>query len=187
MNAQQKKLRSGVYYIGMLLAFDYKTKIISGYFETYKGYNPLTGKPESFCRFFIKGEIAGDSMRVGVFYPEWTDTILGRIYIEGDSTLNLKLQSEPDTWSSVEDDNIVYKGMQLDLDHSVNWIEIGMISRDHVKIYNDYGNVNAKPVSFAKYKECVKVLVRKKGWLKIEIIKDEEVMTSGWIEDIYFN
>ncbi|MBI3234758.1 MAG: hypothetical protein HYZ42_12105 [Bacteroidetes bacterium] len=181
------KLKSGVYYPGLILAINEKTKTISGFFETYKNYNPVTGKPETFCRFFIKGELSHDSIRVSAYYPDWgEDTLLGRFFIIGDTSLNFKTQSEPPCWSYVEDDNIVYKGMQFDLDHNTNWIEIGMITKDNVKIYQDYGNELAKPIALAKYKDCAKVIYRKKGWLKIEISRDEEVVNVGWIRDIYF-
>lgn len=186
---QSSVFKSGVYYPGLILAVDPKTGILSGFFETYKNYNPVTGKPETFCRFFIKGEGgADDSMRVKLYYPEWgEDTVLGRFYIEGDTALNLKTQEEPPTWSSVEDENIVYKGMIFSFDHPTAWVEIGMIIRDHVKLFSDYNNKAAKEIAILKAKECARVLSRKRGWLKIEIVRDEETSFIGWIkeEDFY--
>ncbi len=186
-SAQQKRLKTGVYYPGLILAVDEKHQVISGYFETYKDYDATTGKPIGFCRFFIKGEWAKDSIRFSAFYPEWDDSILGRIYLRGDTAIDIKTQSEPPCWSYVEDANIVYTGMPFDFDHNANWLEIGMINKNNVDIYADYGNEKLAPIATAKFKDCVKVLARRKGWLKIEYIKGEDGNAIGWIKSTFFD
>ncbi len=45
VSVQQKRLKTRVYYPGLILAADEKHQVVSGYFETYKDYDQTTVKP----------------------------------------------------------------------------------------------------------------------------------------------
>lgn len=174
------QLKSGYYYPGLALAVDPKSKEVSGFFETYRDFNPTTGEPTTFCRFFIKGRIAKDSIRIYTFHPNWHDTIKGWFFLAGDTMFNMKLRQEPPCWNGVEEENVVYKGMRFDYDRPKGWLAIGIVKSKRACLYAAESEKSKKTMELKQH-DCVKVLARRKHWLKVEISKDEEVLGVGWM------
>jgi len=57
-------LISGEYKFGLKLAYDSKTKILTGYFEDYTGWDEETKNPRFSCIFYIEGLVSNNKCSI---------------------------------------------------------------------------------------------------------------------------
>ena len=178
--ASGQHLKSGEYgYIGLKIAVDSSTNILTGYFENYTGWDEETQNPKFSCIFYIVGEIKGENVLINTFYPKKTISgeVKGEINIIEDSIFSIKLTEEHGGCWNVEhfaDQLEVYE-----LQKAQKWIQIRYV--DKAKTYFHKTDSQSKKLkSYLIQGDFVKVMEIKNEWALC--IYDGKKSTCGWIK-----
>ena len=87
----QIHLQSGNY--GELkIAYDSLSKIVTGKFESYTGFDEVTKEPKFSCIFYFSGTATKDSFQIISYYPFDVDSIAGYLKIDTETKLTLQLK-----------------------------------------------------------------------------------------------
>jgi hypothetical protein len=132
-----QSIQSGEYEMGLRLAFDSKTKMLTGYFENYTGWDEKTKNPRFSCIFYIEGIVTKNNFKVLTYYPKdiLNDTISGLIEINNDSTLNIILPSEHGCCCNVK--HFADDPVKFNLEKRTNWTYIKYVVKNKTPIYSN--------------------------------------------------
>lgn len=130
-------IKSGEYDSGLKLAFDSKTKKLTGYFESYTGWDEETKNPKFSCIFYIEGIVDRSKFKVLTYYPEYKleDTISGQIDIINDSTLKIKLPSEHGGCWNVR--HFAVEPVSFYIEKKTEWTQIKYVIKNKAYIYSE--------------------------------------------------
>lgn len=123
-----QNISSGFYDYDLKLAFDLKTKKLTGYFEAYNGWDEEIQNPKFSCIFFIEGRLTKSKIDVLTFYPDdkQDDLITGTLELVNDSVVILKLaEDHGGCWNIQPLANIP---VNFRLNKSANWKEIKYVT-----------------------------------------------------------
>ena len=133
----QQIIKSGEYDNGLRLAYDNNSKKITGYFESYTGWDDETKTSRFSCIFYIEGNIIGQKALIKTYYPEDKneDTIEGYLEITNNTTVNIKLPEEHGGCWNVQ--HFADKPEKFELEKNSNWIQIRYVNANKSYFYKE--------------------------------------------------
>lgn len=124
-----QKLRSGTYDYGMFLAYDSTTNRLSGYFESYGGWDESMKEAKFSCIFYIEGTVADTVFEIMTYYPnETADSIKGTMEIVNDRSVNIRLNDDHGGCGNVQ--NFSSEKLTFTLIDAYPWKEVRFITVD---------------------------------------------------------
>lgn len=99
MDAQP--IRSGIYNMGLKVAFDPASHMVSGYVESYSGYDEERNTYSFSCIFFFSGKLENQTAEIVAFYPAFKDEkIVGELQVIAPNKISLQLSDDlPGCWN----------------------------------------------------------------------------------------
>lgn len=143
-------LVSGEYEFGMNLSYDESSKILTGYFENYSGWDDETKNPRFSCIFYIEGKVTGKKITVKTYYPEnkSDDVILGTVQIINNKTIKIKLPEEHGGCWNVQ--HFADEPEQFDLKKKTNWIQIRYVDKNKSFFFKENSNLSKTKIYLVK-------------------------------------
>jgi hypothetical protein len=119
----QPKLVSGKYR-ELNIAFDAGSKTVTGYYESYSGYDEQSKQPMFSCAFYIEGKVMGNEAKVKTYYPADSsdDVIFGDLKILHPNELTIHLPDDHGGCWNVEHFKDAPNYFRLDT--VKNWMQI---------------------------------------------------------------
>ena len=130
-------IQSGEYEFGLKLAFDNKTKKLTGYFENYTGWDEETNNPKFSCIFYIEGLVTKNKFGVLTYYPEdkSEDSINGQIEIINNERIKIKLPYEHGgCWNVL---HFADEPVSFDIEKKIEWAQIKYVITNKTYFYSD--------------------------------------------------
>lgn len=174
-------IQSGEYEFGLKLAYESKTKKLTGYFENYTGWDEETKKPRFSCIFYIEGLLTKNKFGVLTYYPEdkSEDTISGQIEIVNNKTIKIKLPSEHGGCWNVQ--HFADEPVSFDIEKKTEWTQIKYVVTNKTYFYSEKSE-NKKRKSYLVKNDFVCIdktegnwtyctyygMTISKGWIKTE-------------------
>lgn len=145
-----QKIVSGEYDSGMKLSYDVSSKTLTGYFESYTGFDEETQNPRFSCIFYIEGKVIGKKFAIKTYYPEdkTDDLILGTIQIINNKTIKISLPKEHGGCWNVQ--HFADKPEQFSLEKKSNWIQIRYINKEKSFFYKDQSSTTPSKIYLLK-------------------------------------
>lgn len=174
---------AGEYDSGLKLAYDSKTKKLTGYFENYTGWDEETNNPKFSCIFYIQGTITSNQFTVNTYYPNDTsDIIKGNIQIINNTTASIKLPEEHGGCWNVQ--HFADTQVKFSLEKQTTWTQIRFITTNRSYFYSNK-SIGKKQKSY----------LVKNNFVCIDKIEDDwayctyygKVITKGWIRTADLN
>lgn len=131
---------SGEYESGLKLAYDNNKKVLSGYFESYTGWDERTKKPRFSCIFYIQGKSTGRKSIISTYYPldSSGDLIVGTIEVIDGETVRIRLpENHGGCWNvqNFTDDSIDIA--KFSIKNKANWFQVRYVQTDKTFFYKD--------------------------------------------------
>lgn len=145
-----QKIVSGEYDSGMKLSYDVSSKTLTGYFESYTGFDEETQNPRFSCIFYIEGKVTGNKIAIKTYYPEdkIDDLILGTIQIINNKTIKISLPNEHGGCWNVQ--HFADKPEQFNLEKKSNWIQIRYIKKEKSFFYKEQSSTAPSKIYLLK-------------------------------------
>jgi len=174
-----QKIVSGEYDFGLKLAYNSKTKKLTGYFENYTGWDEETKNPRFSCIFYIEGLVTKKMFSVLTYYPEnkSSNKISGLIEISNDSTVKIKLPSEHGGCWNVQ--HFADESVKFSIEKKTEWTQINYVVANKTYFYSEKSDNKRQKVYLVKndfvcidktegdWAHCSYYGKRiKKGWIK---------------------
>lgn len=179
-----QKLISGVYDSGLKLAYDCKTNILTGYFESYAGWDEETNNSRFSCLFYIEG-IANDSLlKIATYYPEWKtkDIIEGTLEIINNRTVKIKLPNEHGGCWNVE--HFTDEPAKFELEKSIAWTQIRYVDTEKTYFYSE-NSIKKKQKAYLVKNDLVYIDKIEGDWAYCTFYGKKK--TIGWLKTIDLN
>jgi hypothetical protein len=171
---------SGDYSYGLKLSFDSTTKMVTGYFENYTGWDYESKNPKFSCIFYIEGIVTGQQFNIKTYYPAYKedDLIKGTIEIVSSKNLKIKLNEEHGGCWNVH--HFADEPAEFTIKKNHEWIQVRYLDVD--KAFFHSGKYQSKRLKSYLVKGDFVCLERieqdwayctsfgkkmKKGWLKL--------------------
>lgn len=130
-----QNISSGQYIPETKLAYDPKTRLLTGYFSDEGGYDENTGSTQFSCVFYIQGKVNSKGFEVQTWYPNYENetSISGTMQIGEDKALSIELTEDHGGCSNVQrfDDGPV----GLRLERAMPWIQIRFVTAEKTYFY----------------------------------------------------
>jgi hypothetical protein len=177
-------IKSGEYEFGLKLAFDSKTKKLTGYFENYTGWDEETNNPRFSCVFYIEGLVTNNIFQVLTYYPEYKsdDTINGQIEIVNDSAIKIKLPSEHGGCLNVQ--HFSDEPVLFDIEKKTKWTAIKYVVKDKAYFYSEKSD-DKKRKSYLVKNDFVCIDKTENEWCYCTFYGKRT--TKGWIKTVDLN
>lgn len=177
-------IESGEYEFGFKLAFDQKTKKLTGYFEDYTGWNEKTSRPIFSYIFYIEGQVTNNKFVVLTYYPEdkKEDAIKGEIEIIGEKAIRIKLSSEHGGCWNVQhfaDEPVLFNMMK-----KTEWKQIKYVVTDKTYFYSEKLE-NKKLKAYLVKNDFVSIDRIEGNWAYCTFYGNR--ITKGWIKTTDLN
>lgn len=132
-----QKIVTGEYDSGLKLAYDNKTNKLTGYFESYTGWDEEVKAPRFSCIFYIEGTIKDNKCQIKTYYPldKLDETIVGTIEVLNNKTVKIKLPEEHGGCWNVQ--HFADEPAQFDLEKNIAWVQIRYVSSDKSFFYSE--------------------------------------------------
>ncbi|MDM1547113.1 hypothetical protein HX096_04490 [Empedobacter falsenii] len=172
-------IQSGDYGFGLKLAFDQKTKKLTGYFENYTGWNEKTNKPNFSCIFYVEGQVVNNKFDVLTYYPEdkTEDTIKGEIEIVGENAIKIKLSSEHGGCWNVQ--NFADEPVSFKMEKKTEWKQIKYVVTNKAYFYSEKSE-NKKLKAYLVKNDFVSIDRIEGNWAYCTFYGNR--ITKGWIK-----
>jgi hypothetical protein len=173
------------YYGALRVGFDPETRVLTGLYENYSGWDETTGEPRFSCIFYLRGVIAGDPpYAVETWYPEtWPEEIIaGQIEAmtsDEDFLLGIRLDEEHGGCWNVES-FAGDEGVDFILEEPTDWREIRVIAADQAYLHETPED-SARTDFWLGRGVAIGVLETQPGW----VLTEEELeghTVQGWIK-----
>jgi hypothetical protein len=170
---------SGVYDLGLNISYNPKNKVITGYFESYTGFDERTGNPRFSCIFYIQGLYDDSVNRIVTYYPIWKDQdeIVGKIWIKDSTKISIMLPKEHGGCWNVWHFADGYS--DFDLSEKKGWIEIRHINTDKSYFYSEKDE-RTKQKSYIVKGDIIYIDNIEDTWVHCEY--KGKTTTRGWIK-----
>lgn len=177
-------IKSGEYEFGLNLAFNNKTKRLTGYFENYTGWNQKTKAPMFSCIFYIEGIVNRNKFDVLTYYPgDKTDnTISGIIKILNDSTVEIKLEKEHGGCWNVQ--HFSGEPVKFKNENEKEWKEMKYVTANKTYFYAKK-SLDAKQKAYVIKNDIVYVNKTAGDWTYCTFLGER--ITKGWIKTADLN
>lgn len=178
IDLKSQDIVSGEYDSGLKIAFDKKTKIITGYFEDYTGWDEELNLPRFSCIFYFHGKLADDSISIISFYPEHNidEQIYGYIKIPNNKSIIIKLNSEHGGCWNVK--HFADSAINFNLVNIKDWIQIRYVKNEKVYFYLD--SIDKKNLTELNIKNNILFINKLEGDWALCTYYDEKTIT-GWV------
>ena len=172
-------IKSGDYDSGLKLAFDSKTKKLTGYFESYTGWDEETKNPMFSCIFYIEGTVDNNKFKVLTYYPEYKsdDTISGQIEIINGNTLKIKLPSEHGGCWNVQ--HFADEPVSFAIERKTEWTQIKYVIKNKTYFYSEKSE-GKKQKAYLVKNDFVCVDKTEGDWTYCTFYGNR--ITKGWIK-----
>ncbi|HEX8013860.1 MAG TPA: hypothetical protein VF465_01385 [Flavobacterium sp.] len=144
-----QKVISGEYEMGLKLSYDASKNLLTGYFESYTGWDEQTQNSQFSCIFYIEGKVTGNKFNVKTYYPEdkKEDLILGTVEIVNNKTIKIKLPEEHGgCWNVMH----FVENPKFDLEKKSNWIQIRYVDKAKAYFYKNKSDQNPSKIYLVK-------------------------------------
>lgn len=161
---QEQTIVSGNYDSGLKLSYDSKTNKLTGYFESYTGFDEQTNKPRFSCVFYLEGDVVGQKFKVKTYYPldKSENLIEGTVEIIDNKAVKIKLPEEHGGCRNVlhfADEPVKFK-----LEKSYNFVQIRYVDVDKAYFFSEKSN-NKKLRAYLLKGDFVSVEKIEQGWV----------------------
>lgn len=166
----------------LTLAHDEKSLRLTGYFESYSGWDSRTRSPRFSCVFFLSGEKYGDVYRIELGSPGEALTIRGEMFFQktdGIPSVHLKLDDIPGGCGNTFPFDLA-RGNVFKQDFRGKWIEIRVVSAERAYFYVQ-PDEGTKRSDYLVLDDILRILKKENGWVYAECVRD--AITRGWIRE----
>ena len=177
-------IHSGEYEFGLKLAFDNKTKKLTGYFENYTGWDDETNNPKFSCIFYIEGLVTKNKFEVLTYYPEdkSVDSINGQIEIINDTIIKIKLPNEHGGCWNVQ--HFADEPVLFDIEKKAKWTQIKYVVKDKTYFYSEKSETK-KQKDYLVKNDFVCIDKTDGDWSYCTFYGKR--ITKGWIKSVDLN
>ena len=180
------------YYGSLRIGFNPDTRVITGFYENYTGWDEGMQKPQFSCVFYLRGNIAGDPpYPITTWYPsdQPEEIIEGQLNVtqtSEDYFLSIHLNEEHGGCANVEHFADM-ESADFSMDEQIPWREIRVVSSEQA-FFHDAPGAQQKPDFQLDRGAAIGVLDSRPGWVYTEE-NEEDLVIKGWIrsEDLYPN
>jgi hypothetical protein len=177
VTAYSQKIQSGVYDNALLIAVNSSSNQLTGYYENYTGWDEESNSPRFSCVFYIEGEITDSKFSITTYYPNYSETILGYIEINSDSSINIKLAEEHGGCWNVE--HFANEPNKFSIEENKDWIAIKFVKSDKAYFYNEKSEDKKRKAYIIKNDF---VLIKKIEGDWAYGVYEGKTITKGWIK-----
>jgi hypothetical protein len=173
-----QKVQTGEYG-DLKLAYHEKTKQLTGYFESYAGWDEQAKSPRFSCTFYIAGVAAGNRFKVRTYHPsdKSTDIIEGTVNVLDSKNVSIQLPEEHGGCWNVQ--HFVEEPVKFELGQEKSWIQIRYIDTGKAYFFSD-----------KSYDKKMKAYVIRSNVVFVDKIENEwahcsyigKKTTTGWIQ-----
>ncbi|MBL7925102.1 MAG: hypothetical protein JNL88_12950 [Bacteroidia bacterium] len=129
-------IASGEYDAGLKLAYDSTNHTLTGYYESYTGWDEASGQAKFSCIFYIRCMVTGRLFTVDTYYPNDPDNLIqGQVQMINDTTLGLQLHQEHGGCWNVQ--HFADEPVEFRLEKRTVWKQIRYIVTDKAYFYSD--------------------------------------------------
>lgn len=172
------QVTSGKYSNGLNIAFNPKTKQVTGYYENYSGEDETTGQPRFSCVFYFSGTYAKDSMSIDTYYPGDQENIIkGKIQITNANTISIKLHEDHGGCWNVQP--LANESVEFTLTTEFKWIAISHITTDKAYFHSDKNSITKKKAYVIKG-DVVYIDKEEQDWIHCTYYGKS--VTQGWMK-----
>ena len=170
---------SGMYDVGLTLAYNKSSQKITGCYENATGYDEQTKSPRFTCIFYIEGKVKGNVVDIITYYPEekFSDTISGKLEIIKDKTISIKLREDHGGCWNVEQFSDETK--TIGLSQAINVSEVKYVISNKAYFYAQKNNKTMLKKYVVK-NDFVYVEKIEGGWAYCSFYGNK--ITNGWIK-----
>lgn len=179
-----QSIASGEYDSGLKLAFDSETNKLTGYFESYTGWDDETKSPKFSCIFYLEGSVDSAKFTVRSYYPENRpeDAIGGFMEIISDSSITLQLTEEHGGCWNVQ--HFTDEPVLFQLTKEAGWRQINYVIAEKTFFYSEKSDDKIRNAYLVK-----------NNFVCIDQLEDEwahctffgEQVTTGWMKTADLN
>jgi hypothetical protein len=169
---------SGEYESGLKIAVDSSTRKLTGYFESYTGWDETIKRPRFSCVFYIEGIITGNTIEITTYHPsdKKDGTVKGTLNITSSQTFTIKLSEEHGgCWNVQSFKDAPVKFM---LNKPLPCIQIRYVTAARAYFYSDK-RLDKKLKAYVVKNDFVCVEKIEDGWILCSYYGKRE--TKGWI------
>ncbi|MFN0047661.1 MAG: hypothetical protein ACKVOU_00910, partial [Cytophagales bacterium] len=132
-----QKITPGEYEFGLKLAYDSKTNKLTGYFESYSGWDETTKKARFSCIFYLEGQMGGNSSEIKTYYPTQNvdEIVQGELKLITKKSIGIKLDDEHGGCWNVH--HFADKPEKFELEKAYGWIQIRYVESEKTYFYLD--------------------------------------------------
>jgi hypothetical protein len=132
-----QKIISGEYDNGLKLAFESKTNKLTGYFESYSGYDEKTDAAKFSCVFYIEGTVTAGKTVIYTYYPndEPENKIKGTFQLIDNKTASILLPEEHGGCWNVQ--HFADEPVKFVLEKNKAWVQIRFVMKDKAYFYSE--------------------------------------------------
>lgn len=174
------QIKSGSYSGDLQIAFNPTNNKVSGYYESFTGYDEELKAPRFSCIFFFEGYYTDRSFAIKSYYPlePGGDTIDGIIYSKNAEQFEMKLHEEPGgCWNVAHFADTLEK---FDLSEKSNWVAIRYVLTNGASCFNE-ADGKGKIIRELKLATIVYVDEIKDNWCHIHFF--EKKPFSVWVQN----
>ncbi len=191
-DADNTEIVSGYYDMSLVIAYNKKSRKISGYYEDFSGWDNSTNRPRFECSFYLEGIYEGsDLIKIRSWYPQEDlndeDIISGVLKLSDQKDkLYIKLDGEHGACSNVQNFTDGFVGFELE-GHGRDWKDIRFVKSEKTYFYSKPSK-QYKADSYVIRNDVLKVIKRKYDWSYIEYMnKYSGRIYRAWVknDDLY--
>lgn len=172
-------ITSGKYEPSLQLAFNSKTKKLTGYFKESTGWDEATKSPRFSCSFYIEGAVENREFNISTYYPgdKKDDTIAGIIKALDKNRLEIKLQNDHGGCWNVQP--FSDKPVEFKLGKKKPWIEIRYVTANKTHFYSKKSPTTKRKAYLVK-NDLVYIEKIESNWAYCRYFGKR--VTKGWIK-----
>ncbi len=169
-------------YDGLLLAFDKEHQRLTGYFESYTGWDESFKAPRFSCIFYLEARQVSDSpVKIKTWYPGDDTVIEGELTWSDDpSSVFIKLPTEHGGCWNVQP--FAREKVLFELMEPTDWLSIEIVTAKKAYFYRSPSD-KSKTRAYVIARDVIRVLKRKHDWVYAEYRHTETgKVTRGWVK-----
>jgi len=171
-------------YDELQLAFNSKTKLITGFYESGTG-DDGKGHPQFSCIFYLEGKWIKNQAKIRTYFPlDNKDLIIGSLKKCPTNKITISLPDEHGGCSMAQP--FTKEPVEFTLDRKQQWIEIHYIVANKAFFYAQ-DDEKTKRKGFLIKGDIVCVDKIEPGWLHCTYLTMNELHTTGWIKSDMVN
>ncbi len=170
------------------IAIDNKTKVITGYYNAFVGFDNPSDGPQFSCIYFLKGKAIGKQpYEIVTWFPGNSNLeapIKGHIKFTASKEkhfVTIKLQEDHGGCWNVQQ-FASDGGAELELDRIGNWKAIRIVSAKRA-YFHSAAKPAARQKAYVTEGDPLRVFTGKSGWLYAEYLNADGNKTLGWLKE----